>query len=892
MTAKSCRFVISTCIVLLLGLSLMWCINGGEVVSSANNVDNDDSTHGVDIQTHRWLRMQAVQAVDGEGDPAEEKAFEFLGVAALKNVANSQTWKNIGTSVKRSFTSDKQKQTNNLFDDFKLGELNPKYFESAAYQQWDKSVAKRFKETETRLEAMFNTMRSSYGDGRLAKFLAEEQSVSNIAKQFGVIQSKTWLKEQKTTGEIYDLLNLNADESLLKNPLLHTFLDYAKLRKEDPYSLLATQFTKQNGEDGFIKIFVGAKADDSTQAIASKLEKVQLWKWAKSGAKDDGVFKLLGLQTVKRDELLRNPAMKTWVSFADMFGRHESLLFKLSKHYNEDELASIIFAAKVDPLSKDLATRLQLEQLKKWLSNRKPVDVVFKLLRLDVGKSNKILKNPTLGLWIDYATSFGKDPYDLLVPKLKNNLGEGGLAKMLLAGKANESTKRVAVKLEQVQLANWLSEGKTADDAFKLVRLNEVDLDGIAYSPALNTWISYVNMLDNQHPDSTMLHRRIVNLLNVEPQLSIHGITEKALLQTWKAREKTPDEAAKILGLKIANADEIMKNPAGLGTWISYVSMLKRNPYELLVKKYARSYGEGGLTAMLSAAKTDPNKQDIAIRLERTQLENWKTDGKTADEVFQLLQLDDKSNDILKNPVLTTWVSYAQLNKGDPYGWLAPKLMNSHDEANLAKMIVSAMAQNRHNDAANSLRILQLSNWRTNGKTAEDAFKLLGLNKAKGYNLLKDPALATWVLYVEKVRGEDPYQLLFLKLKTFFSEEELLKMIMPAKRSYSGRYSAQLLNAQYKYWLEEGKSADDIFDLLKLNKDGDNFFDNPMLHYWGSFVRKMDREKANMSMLAVMKKHYDDETLQKMLTRALESSTVMRPAKSMALRLKKEMDLR
>ncbi|KAG6966348.1 hypothetical protein JG687_00004890 [Phytophthora cactorum] len=208
-------------------------------------------------------------------------------------------------------------------------------------------------------------------------------------------------------------------------------------------------------------------------------------------------------------------------------------------------------------------------------------------------------------------------------------------------------------------------------------------------------------------------------------------------------------------------------------------------------------YGDETLTRLLVEAHQVSKTKNIAQQLEIIQLDNWLTQKTTADDVYSLLKLNANEGNLLQNPLLNTWISYIQKN--------------------IAKKVERA----------------QLVNWLSNGKTVDDAITLLRLNTGEGGELLKNPALSTWFSYV-KMTKQNPDELLFLKLKTRFSDEELVTMIAVTRDAKVWIYLEGLARVQLKNWLRKDKTADDIFNVLKLNKEGDTLFESPMTKYYGN----------------------------------------------------------
>ncbi|KAE8951967.1 hypothetical protein PF010_g32987 [Phytophthora fragariae] len=74
---------------------------------------------------------------------------------------------------------------------------------------------------------------------------------------------------------------------------------------------------------------------------------------------------------------------------------------------------------------------------------------------------------------------------------------------MLVAAKEAPTTRNLAAQLEEVQLANWLTSKKTADDVFKLLKLDDEGAK-LFDTPVFSTWVSYASKLDEKNPDELM----------------------------------------------------------------------------------------------------------------------------------------------------------------------------------------------------------------------------------------------------------------------------------------------------------------------------------------------------------------------------------------------------
>ncbi|KAF4038843.1 hypothetical protein GN244_ATG09020 [Phytophthora infestans] len=213
--------------------------------------------------------------------------------------------------------------------------------------------------------------------------------------------------------------------------------------------------------------------------------------------------------------------------------------------------------------------------------------------------TDKLLKNPAMGTWITYVKDFEKkDSYNLLAFKLTKSQGEDSLANVLVAAKSERSTKEIVTKLETEQFKFWLCDEKTTDDVFKLLRLDFVNKADFLKSPALDTWMSYVNKRDGLEPNNLVWRWR-----------------------DWRAEgenRKSAEDAFKLLRLNADKEGEFLKNLA-VTTWVSYMyanKLSEENPSETLVHKFSTSYGDVELAKMLSVAMANGLAKDTATKME------------------------------------------------------------------------------------------------------------------------------------------------------------------------------------------------------------------------------------------------------------------------------------
>ncbi|KAJ8538984.1 hypothetical protein ON010_g12886 [Phytophthora cinnamomi] len=148
------------------------------------------------------------------------------------------------------------------------------------------------------------------------------------------------------------------------------------------------------------------------------------------------------------------------------------------------------------------------------------------------------------------------------------------------------------------------------------------------------------------------------------------------------------------------------------------------------------------LTKMLAAAKDNADTKAIADKLEEALYKDWRSSGKSADDVFALLKLDDEMDDLLSNPVLNNWVTYVENLQQNPYSELLAKLKSSKlsgTDAKLAKTLVKAQQNAKTRYLKAIAEKLQVELWLSQRKTPEDVFNSLGIFQS-WVTLFEEPA--------------------------------------------------------------------------------------------------------------------------------------------------------
>ncbi|ETL33137.1 hypothetical protein L916_14351 [Phytophthora nicotianae] len=285
----------------------------------------------------------------------------------------------------------------------------------------------------------------------------------------------------RSTDDIFKTLELNmAGNKKFEEPKFMTWVvQVAKVEKQNPEEMMLSKLMTQYTPDSLAKMIASAKKVSTTEGLAILLQAQQRRVWMDAGKSGDDVFKLLKLDETG-STLFKRSRFSTWTSYVDDFNRNNpndaiSLFSLLAKRYNEATLSEMIEAAKKVSSTESIATKLQSQQNKLWLSKKKSPNDVFKLLKLN-DPDLTVLTDPKLSAWTSYLNEFnrvnpGKET--TLLATLTTHYTDLGVAQLLQQGKQLAQTKKISKELQTAQFARWFYDGKTQDDVFNLLLLKQ-----------------------------------------------------------------------------------------------------------------------------------------------------------------------------------------------------------------------------------------------------------------------------------------------------------------------------------------------------------------------------------------------------------------------------------
>ncbi|GMF45862.1 unnamed protein product [Phytophthora fragariaefolia] len=487
--------------------------------------------------TSRFLRAHKFT------ETTEERGITPSGVEALASTFKSTTYlddelKALLDSGKTADDALKVLALDKAVDDLLS---NPKLEQLTSY-------VKHFNEQNpTKQTTLIATLTAHFGDEGLAKIIEKAKQVQGTeatANRMQAEQLQGWLGEGKSADDVFKLLKLNeASENLLSNSLLETWTSYMKLfNKQYPKkrtSLISTLMANYGNKD-LAEILGRATHVDETSALANRLETEQVYLWLEEKPTPNEIFKMLELNTA-RYTLFDKPQVNSWmkytVAYNSKFPKAKATFLSSLEHfkYTDEELISMLIAAKNVPRTEAIAKRIQSEQTLQWLNAEKQPDDIFKLLKLNnLNEKENLLQNPLFGAWLKYTDDFNtKYPrlYDLPMSTMLGYFSSESVAKMILEASKNPSTKRIAKRLDTELVEQWFKNGRTPTSVFTQLKLNQRKADDLFDSPLLPTWLQFAYYFVEKNPDEKL---SVITVL--KNQFKDDAVLSKMLLDAFKKK--------------------------------------------------------------------------------------------------------------------------------------------------------------------------------------------------------------------------------------------------------------------------------------------------------------------------------------------------------------------
>ncbi|POM79025.1 Hypothetical protein PHPALM_3376 [Phytophthora palmivora] len=692
-----------------------------------------------------------------------------------------------------------------------------------------------------------------------------------------------FLNRKTPVGDVFVKLKLaKAGDTILDDPQFHTWVTYVddfKLKYKQTTSMIPTLAAHYN-DDALLMILEAAKKSVGMEKFATRL-KGELVQWSMATWKHPAtVFKFLDPQIAKE-----MPQILTWVKYVDDFNlkypkQATTMVPILTTRFNADALYKILEAVKISKDTKIIVPKLQA-QLTRWaMGAEMSPTIVFKYI--SPGLITDLLQMPQFFTWIKYVDDFNmKHPQEKtsMVPGLRSLYPDTGIRILLETARKSENTKNIATRLE-TELLQWsMATGTSPTEMFKFFAPKELT-ERLLQMPQFAIWLKYANDFKAKHPGNDAAaslammdfygDKAVFNMLETAAKTTstktVAAKLQKELWDGWLTKKTLPSYVFEALALDEAG-DTVFSNPK-LSMWINYLNMFnKENPAnkERMVSSFHNNYYTEHFWRITSMAMHDADKgtANIAKRLRAEKIDGWLSNKESPRDVFALLNLHKAEANLFSNENFRIWTKYLDdFNKRYPdiKTNTIQTVLASYSNEELVKILVAAKKSPDTEKLATNLQRSLLNTWMRELKDPAEVSKLLKvemtdemmkiyvkkfnwmMNSSTGDKVFDKPQLPIWLQYVRfykaKHPGDDKSSIAILT--AHYGDEALANVIAASKKQPILKELAQNVEAdQLQNWLSSGKSSEDVFRLLKLDKTGENLLGSPLYQTWFAFSTKL-----------------------------------------------------
>ncbi|KAJ8576172.1 hypothetical protein ON010_g3040 [Phytophthora cinnamomi] len=590
--------------------------------------------------------------------------------------------------------------------------------------------------------------------------------------------------------------------AVLANADAYFVADSKLLLRSDPSDIYSKRFLRFDDEE---------RAGEST-IIAEKAKALlgpsvsagKLSKWLTNGKPVEEVFVRIGLGT----KVLDNPQ------------KAMSLMASLTTKYGDEALIQIIEAAKKVSQTKDVATKVEMQQFQYWATIGKHPDDVFNLYALNKA-GDDLLSNPQLATWSAYLKVFNdknSKEQTTLIAAMTKSYGDEGVVKILAAAKNVAETTETAKMLESKQLQRWLR--TDPDDVFKLLRLDQAG-EEMFNSASLNAWGKYVRAYNANNPEkktsliATMTthygDEGVIRLLEAAKKVptseAIATRLQREQLQYWLSIRKEPDDVFNLFQLNKAK-DKLLESPQ-FSAWAKYSDdFFKYGDMDSAAFQSMRNYySDERLAKMILAAEKNPSMKKIAHWTEESLFRGWRA-KLSPGNVFMGLRLEQTGDKVLESPLFAYFQKYmVRISEGmrDKDSAMILAMTTGFGDEALASVLIAAKKVPSTEKLATKLQADQIQFWLAQKETPEHLFKKVLYLDDSVDDILTNPLLNTWATYLEAFNAKRPLKERESMIDLFratFSDQDLTTMLIAAKEVASTKKVAtDLETALLNQWV-------------------------------------------------------------------------------------------
>ncbi|POM58176.1 Putative RxLR effector [Phytophthora palmivora] len=645
------------------------------------------STHEVDMTNTTNRRL----ATNGDGKDEERV------VSGVKKL----------TPEKINGWLNKNKPVDEVFTKLMLPQRGEDLVRNRRFLTWVKYVDDFNRKHPQQATSMAPTLAAKYNENTLLQILQaarQSESTSGIATKLEAELIQWSMAVGKSPTTVFKFFTHHYVDKLLQIPQFLTWLKYVddfNLKHPQQTTSIPVVIASHYLFSGVLIFLKAARKSENTKSIATRFESEAIKRSMTDGLSPTNVFKLFAPEKIT-EGLLQMPQFVSWLKYVDEFkvkhpGNDAAAILAMVNRYGDTALFKMLEAAMKISSMKDIATKLEGELWNSWRitkkNKKKPYEV---FLALELNKTGeKLFSNPNFSTWVNYLNMYNKEnpgSKERMITSVFHNYRNDfwSITKMTM-NDVDEGTVKIAKQLQAEQFDDWLRRKEPPKFVFAELHLSD---DANLFSNAnIRIWMKYLDVFNKRYPEmktntiATLLyHYSDEEVAQILAAARKNPWTEKiatnlqmALVNTWVRDLKDPTEVSKLLKVDMSDGlmqtylkkfkwamsstgDKLFDRPH-LETYLKYVEFYKaKHPGEVksTVAILTSRYGDEALAKVIAESKRISKWKEMAQNLEAEQLQNWLSTGKSSEEVFRLLKLDQTGENMLENVLYPTWATFAK----------------------------------------------------------------------------------------------------------------------------------------------------------------------------------------------------------------------------------------
>ncbi|OWZ21367.1 RxLR effector protein [Phytophthora megakarya] len=285
--------------------------------------------------------------------------------------------------------------------------------------------------------------------------------------------------------------------------------------------------------------------------------------------------------------------------------------------------------------------------------------------------------------------------------------------------------------------------------------------------------------------------------------------------------------------------------------------------------KLITKYGDEAVMAAIVKMKQAEGTKTVATKLENDLFNVWIKNTESVDDVFNLLKLQKKGLNLLttkKLDVLENYITFWNRAKNQDES-LVGVLTKGYGQDKLLRVLAWGKTNPDTKAVATKLENDLFNIWIKNTESVNDVFNLLKLQK-EGLNILttkKLVVLENYITFWNRAKNQD--ENLIGVLTKGYGQDKLLRVLAWGKTNPDTKAVAtKLENDLFNVWIKNTESVNDVFNLLKLQKEGPNLMTTKKLDVLENYITFWNRAKnQDESLVEVLMKGYGEKELLRVL---------------------------